>query len=282
MILGVDHIALSADEIDGAVRELATLGFTARFLDYAVYNHPAKRPFVRAFTTEHAMAYCTSGRPGVAIEVTVHGEPPGIGEAGYRILLASVPTAPTRTVVGGVDDPCRDWWHRVGAGPATVMPCPRLRTTYWIARTTTARSRDGARVQGLMVFLDRLDESLGFWTRGLGLALEAGEPSRWAHLRPSTALPQWTLDVFLVAATGSAAKREWYLDDAGFPCLAFVTNDVERDRARLREYGAAETGEVFEISVSERTVRACIARGPSGEPIELIEVLSKRAGERRR
>jgi hypothetical protein len=278
MILGVDHIALSADEASGAISELEELGFSPRFRDLFVPNHPAKRPFVHQLEAMHAVAYCSGQAPGVAIEITAHGvlRPEGAG-LGYGVLLAGLPLKVRAMGSEVLDHPLGTWWRRVGRGSVREVRSPRFKATWWVDAAVGPSANAGSRVGGVMVGVEKLDRSLAFWTNGLGLTAGRGaaEPPRWRMLRPSTPIPQWVLDVFLVE-DGSAAKTWWYLDDPGFPCVAFLTTDIHADRDRLQQHGAAEVGEVFELSVAGRSLELCVLRGPSGEPVELIQVTDRR------
>lgn len=279
MILGVDHIALSAEEIDCAIRELEELGFSPRFRDLAVPNHQAKRPFVHQLGATHAVAYCSSQARGVAIEVTVHGalRPEG-AELGYGVLLSGLP--PNARAIGSeaLDHPLGAWWQRMGKGRVREVRSPRLRATWWMEEPTGCHSETGSRVTSVMVNVRELDRSLAFWTEGLGLTAGRGtlDRPRWRRLSPSTPLPQWALEIFLVETDGVGSKPWWYLDDPGFPCVAFLSTDIDEDRARLQHHGAAEVGEVFDVHVAGRPLGVCVLRGPSGEPVELIQVAGRR------
>lgn len=278
MILGVDHIALSAEEIDGAVRELEELGFSPKFSDVAVPNHRAKQPFLRRFEAAHAVAYCSSRASGVAIEITVHGslraEDAG---PGYGVLLAGLSQDGKAMGSKVLEHPLGAWWHRVGKGSAREIRSRHLGTTWWVEVPPGPCAEVGTHVEAVMVCVNELERSRAFWTDGLGLAEGRGvvDQPRSRLLRPSTPLPQWAVDVFLIETGGSESER-WYLDDPGFPCVAFLTTDIDNDRARLRHHGAAEVGEVFNVQVAGLALEVCFLRGPSGEPVELIQARGRR------
>ena len=58
MILGVDHIALSCEDIVQATEFLKQYGFSIQFIDKSVPNPPAKEKLLRSYHPIHSLAYC--------------------------------------------------------------------------------------------------------------------------------------------------------------------------------------------------------------------------------
>jgi hypothetical protein len=82
MILGVDHLAMTATCLDEADHDLVARGFHRVFTAQAVVNHPSKAPLLGRHHPTHDLGFY---RPplGVPIEVTVHGKAPS-GRSPFR------------------------------------------------------------------------------------------------------------------------------------------------------------------------------------------------------
>ena len=72
MILGVDHLALTTNDLDSTHRSLVSQGFECVFMERDVKNHSAKRLMLHDFQPVHDLALYRA-ESGVAIEVTRHG-----------------------------------------------------------------------------------------------------------------------------------------------------------------------------------------------------------------
>ncbi|MBO4750881.1 MAG: hypothetical protein J5546_11250 [Lachnospiraceae bacterium] len=64
------------------------------------------------------------------------------------------------------------------------------------------------------------------------------------------------------------------LDQAGYCCLAFVTNNAEKERTRLIQKGITVT-EIDELTLGEKILKIFFAYNTCGDVCELIEVLDK-------
>ena len=68
---------------------------------------------------------------------------------------------------------------------------------------------------------------------------------------------------------------ESYLDQAGFPCLAFISNDLVSDRLQLIQCGAQNISEISDHTINGKALKVAFGRGPSQELVELIEIEKK-------
>ena len=84
----------------------------------------------------------------------------------------------------------------------------------------------------------------------------------------------WSLIVILAETINDDSLP--MLDDAGFPCLALLTTNLERDREKLKEAGTNNSSGQFQLTVNQKQLKVEIFRGTNGELIELVEILSKR------
>lgn len=278
MILGLDHIALSCRDINEAAQDLARVGYKIRFLDRDVPNRPVKRAFLRDYVPLHSLAYCHHpDHP--PIELTQHSAPlqgdPGI----YEPLLAfdtdadvsarSTPKLHTAAWSLAFD---------IHADPALWNP---LGAPMW----TSSSPIQGARA--VLCQVTDLDESTALWTDGLGFRWN-GEANKgsgedggtdWCRLTRAGPFSDWSLDLLLVEHL-SASRSSTTLDAPGFPCLAFLCTDLTADTEHLTACGLMETTGEFQVVVNDRRLLVNVGRGPSGELIELIQILEDADHER--
>lgn len=72
----------------------------------------------------------------------------------------------------------------------------------------------------------------------------------------------------------SDTRKFFSLDDAGFTCLAFVSNSIEKDLTVFSEAGYDVT-EIEPLEINKRMLRIAFMRGACGELVELVEVTSR-------
>jgi catechol 2,3-dioxygenase-like lactoylglutathione lyase family enzyme len=128
-------------------------------------------------------------------------------------------------------------------------------------------------VRAVLVPVKDLTRSLPFWTEGL----RAREVKRgvekglsWAHLAWHSPMPRGSLDIILSETESRIGPS--HLDKAGFNCLAFLSNDLLKDRLRLMGLGALEAGEPSDHVVDGKPLKISFIKGPDGELVELIEM----------
>jgi membrane-bound inhibitor of C-type lysozyme len=95
------------------------------------------------------------------------------------------------------------------------------------------------------------------------LGLEQSDPRTLTFESPLTD------PTFVELREASSASGETYLDTPGYPCLAFVTTDIEAELARLDKAGYDVTA-VETIALPEKTLEIGFVMGPTGEPVELV------------
>lgn len=259
MIVGVDHIALSAPALAPAATALRGAGFEPGLSRDPLSDHPAKLPFLGRATAHHATAMYHA-KQSVAVEVTVHA-PMAVATAqsGYEVLLMS--PAEDRGSAAAPAWPSEAWAAIGRHGAACAWP--ELGARYW---------RVAGPAAGVLAVAARVvdpERSIRFWTEGLALVPAPSASRTVRALRSASRFGPWSLDVLLHE---SPAAAEATLDAPGFPCLAFVSTDVPRDADRLARHASA-VGETFDLRLGDRDLRLVFARGPSGELVELVGVL---------
>jgi catechol 2,3-dioxygenase-like lactoylglutathione lyase family enzyme len=271
MILGVDHLALSCDDVRTTTQSLTEYGYRLGFLQTNMPNHELKRPFLGEYNSLHSVAYCV-GKRGVALELTDHGGLLRNQDSHYQLLMGGD--------LGGASlweiesNSWSDTWQDAYGckEPKTAM-FHGLHAQYWFDRASHGLEDSG--VRALLIPVANAEKAEHFWQRGLGCQRVSegvsNDGTRWRRIafRSPTA-QNWSLDIIL--AEKRIEIKAPMLDDSGFPCLAILTTSMKRDMEKLWETGVTESTGEFMVEVNGRTLKVLIFRGPDDELIELIEI----------
>jgi hypothetical protein len=85
-------------------------------------------------------------------------------------------------------------------------------------------------------------------------------------------VPSWNLNIKLILSETKLEDNR--LNIEGLSCLAFVSNDIHRDRQCLLNGGAREISQVFETQLDGNRFKVVMCRTPNGNMLELFEVSS--------
>jgi len=269
MILGVDHLALSCENLDVDGPAIVRAGFEEKFRQYLVPNSPGKRPFLVEYRPEHSVGYYQTTN-SVAIELTQHGTPLKEGESGYQVLLSKPPEG-----YRSGERKSERWksvWKRAYSCASPQMAVwPNLQAQFWY--DSSDGNDTNTKVKAVLVPVPNLEEAETFWNKGLGCHSYSksltGEKPRWSLMGFVSPAGSWSLDVILAESSESRSMPR--LDQAGFPCLALLTTSIKRDARRIWNAGAEESTGEFQVEVNGKPLRVAVFRGPDGNLIELIE-----------
>ncbi len=67
--------------------------------------------------------------------------------------------------------------------------------------------------------------------------------------------------------------RATFLDDSGYPCLAFISNNAAEERKRFASVGIRVT-EIQKTTINKKTLEIFFAIGPQHEMVEIIGIIS--------
>jgi catechol 2,3-dioxygenase-like lactoylglutathione lyase family enzyme len=270
MILGVDHVALSCQDINDGAKVLIETGYRLKFLQEAVPNHPAKRHLLKSYEPGHSLAYLQADQ-SISVELTQHSSRLDAAPSPYQVFLDGCPPHAR---------PCEDkvlaaWasvWQRVlGCGKPAMARLAPLNAQFWYDAHDCQLSR--GQIRALMVPVSDLARAERFWCGGLRCHLiQRGtgvNELRWSHIAFRAPVPTWSLMVILAEVDKTAMP---YLDDPGFPCLALISNRLTMDKESLLKVGAHDISEEFPLVVGQKCLKIVIMRGPDNELIELIQL----------
>lgn len=280
MILGVEHIALSCTNLQHGAAALKEAGYDIKFMANSLPNAPAKQPLLRSYGQAHGIAYAQY-RGQTSIELTQHTEKSNSQFSQLNVLLSQMPPAVTAMPSNPTTDLIREVWTSAGLcqKPSIGFWGP-FEIPIWAEVPNKPLAHDSiSSVKAILLPCADLPASGKFWEHGLGCKLQnrASPMSRipWAQFRFHSIVPGWCLDVLLMQAINPEDQEQTFLDDKGFPCIALLTNSMEKDIERLRELGAHCITPIFSLAVNQKPLRISIFREPSQQLIELIEIGSR-------
>ena len=108
-----------------------------------------------------------------------------------------------------------------------------------------------------------LDREKTFWLEVLGFK-EKGENI----LTFSSTISSWSCMIKLVETPQIGLTT---LDSRGYPCMAFFTNNLERDIRNAQVKGGYDFTDIFEFYINNRNVKIAMFRTPGGSICELIQ-----------
>jgi hypothetical protein len=274
MILGVDHIALSCTDVQRGVALLEQAGYRPRFVQQALPNHPAKQPLLRTYDPLHAVAYCRADQ-GVALELTRHAHPLQAAVSPYQVLLNGASAAAQPVTLARATE-WDDVWRSVAAVEQPVTAeWADLHAQFWY--DAAYNQGHTAFVRAILLPVAALQPSAYFWVQGLGWHIQqhgtTTSGAAWMSLVLRAPVAAWRLELVLLETADPIAVP--YLDDAGFPCLALMTNNLAQDCEKAVHAGGQQVCDNFTLTVAEKTLSIGILRGPDGELVELIEFVKQ-------
>lgn len=271
MILGVEHIALSCESVIQGVHHLREIGYQAKFVQEAVPNHPTKKGILTTYDPLHSIAYCQSNR-SVALELTQHSAPLDSALSPYQVLFS---TAPANVIPFKGETPScwANIWHTVvGCQQPVAALWEPFRAQFWYDASSPS-APESISIRALLVAV--ADPSLAekFWCDGLGCRVvnrgTAENNQHWTRVAFRAPIRTWALDVIL--AQGDRPESVSHVDASGFPCLALISNHIDKDTQTVAELVGQPALAKFNLEVGGKLLRIVLVHGFDGELIELIE-----------
>ena len=280
MILGIDHVALSCSNMEDDLRSVQRSGLEVIFVHRDLPNSITKKPFLSSYQTVHAAAYCQAVR-GISLEITAHGAPVEEAASWYQVLMEGLPEnqGPFKGRL-----PCSSeiWEKTLECQNAQAAVWRPFKAQFWYDASKSAAGPESGSakrellIRALLVPVTEIERSLLFWTEGLKFrVMKRGKENgqAWIHLSWRSPIPKWSLEVILSETKETLGVP--YLDRPGFPCLAFISNDLVSDRLQLIQCAAQNISEISDHIINGKALKVAFARGPSQELVELIEIAKK-------
>jgi hypothetical protein len=266
MILGADHLALSAVDLGRASAILEDAGLRRAFAEEAAPNAEVKAPLLERYRRLHALAFFRPEGDGLPLEVVVHAE---------AYAQTPAPFMPVLRARGGIGRPAAtpaghlDWAPVLAAnedlGPAERRRWDGLEAAFWLL---PARAGAPTAICCVLLAAANLASELHFWETA-GFKPVASVPGEWTRLRLAAPVPAWRADVIVAKGLGAPHAL---LDSPGFPCLACLTSDLDADMQRLAAAGGYDVTVPFEVRVNGKSLKVALCRSPGGAICELLQI----------
>jgi len=241
MIVGVSHLTVACPTLNIDIVQSLANGGEVDFYEQNLPSHSTKSIFLSRSADLHGIAYVRFNE-GLPIElVSYYREPagfPGVFQPYYGTdMLSSVP-------------------------PAAATAMEEVGIT--------------SGLNGVSVASADLGRSVHFWTQAMGYrkvtcSQDVDPSNAWILLRRESPIAQWRLNLLLHHEQEVIPFP--FLDGPGTTCLAHLSSSIELDLPSLLKGGGEAATEPFEMMINGKKLKIAIVRGPSGEYIELIQVV---------
>ncbi|MBP2447307.1 hypothetical protein [Rhizobium leguminosarum] len=267
LILGLSHIALNTPDIERSTARLAMLGYTTRFDEPDLENHPAKFALLERYQPRHHIR--SLGAPGgMAIELLDHGYTGGMQSADLiPVFQSPEPLQGWQTLTPDCLPLTQEAWRRLGVtlnAPLEVFHDPELMLTFVWFSAREASGLFACLMPSLNVDVSkellsslrfRPDAACGLWS------LLSPIPALQARLLPIEYCdhPNWLL--------------RSPLDAAGSPCVALVARGSGHPHLPMLSTPRGDS-ESFALMVNDRSLKITLVRSDHGPVIELVEPIA--------
>lgn len=268
MILGIDHLACSTANLEMGLSVLQQWGYKSRFVQECVPNKTEKKSFLRHFLPLHKIAYLEN-EAGPPIELTYHSDQLHASGSAYHPLFRRMDLegnySSERSAAVDI------WTEIVSEQRLVIRHCPEFSSNI-----ASIPVDSGQGIQAILYHVKNLKAAALLWCDGMTFRIVRegkGDLKNYMIVRLESPLPKRSVDVVLWENEDSGKRS--YLDDAGFPCLAILTNDINSDLERMTLSGVHESSGPFELEVGGKSMQIAICRGSNEELIELIQIRRK-------
>ena len=278
MIIGLDHLTLSANEFDSGIAFLEEVGFKVRFVNKDLLNHKFKKNYLREYSSLHDVVYLDGIAGGPAIEVIVHGK---------KDLDSNQEIQQNIFMSGNISS----YSESIDSNEARILKawkpdCEQICGVDFGSFGISAYGIDNSMVAGAKVYcstlkVTQLDPALKFWVDMLGFKMvdeiRNTDDIRWAELVFPSGIAAWRLNLLIIEWPNNFPMS--YLDDRGFTSFCFISTNISRDRDNLNAYPGVTMSDIFKLNPGRNLLDVCVGRGPNNELVELIQVNNENSGK---
>jgi hypothetical protein len=230
MLVQLDHIALTAEDLSRHDAFLQALGYECVFSYRGIPNPENKRELMGEWSDSHSLVLYKRGE-SIPIELIDYGYTVESHDP-YKLPFEVFTSSQNCTRLEGIEK-----------------------------QKTTSSEESRHLFDHVCVRTPVPNESRKFWA-DLGLTQLAEE-----HLQYDSPLMDHPITVELQLSPITPGSS--LLDGKGFRCLAFVTNSIEEELGRLSDLGYTTTS-IRRIDLPHRSMQLAFVIGPAHEPVELV------------
>ncbi len=251
MILGVDHLQISAPRMRDAGAFLGELGYSQQFDGPNFLKGKIENEIYRDSSKNMIWFKADDGSMPVEL-INSHSYSGVIGCSVYGSLLQNNqrPTASR-------------------SENETTFP-EALMTRFGIWPAGAQKMAEKVILAGMRAYTHTPDESLKFWTEGLGFRV-IEDSADGACLLAMGRRPVGS-GLFLILTPQEEIRGPFlFIDDPGCLMLSFLTTNINHDMARLSKNNGQTRNTTLDLRVNNRALTVGFATGPGGENVELIQ-----------
>ena len=251
MIIKIDHIAISSMSFEKHVDILKSVGYKPAFMEKDIKNLQIKRPLLKNFHENHDLALLTSiGNFNIELINHRHINP----NYGYIIPLFEFEPISNRLTKDDQEIYSGDSFFRyVGAKDLDAL--------------SKLNNLDGTDFQFNKIILKtkNIQRSIEFWKCFGFKVFKAGND--FAVMEFKSLFDTSKYAIYLQKS--DTTESEYFLDDKGFNCIAFISNSATHEKQTLFDKGI-ETTEIEKLVLNGKELNIFFAMGHFGELVEII------------
>ncbi|MFH1411678.1 MAG: hypothetical protein ABIG55_03440 [Candidatus Omnitrophota bacterium] len=256
MIIQIDHIALSSDDIEGDVETMKRLGYRPVFVEKDIKNLRIKRDLLSVFNSRHDAALMVSdGNFGVELIDHKHTD---IRRNNIMPVFENVPEG----FIEEVEE------RQINGAVFMEADMKDLDAPVYCLNNAEAGS---FRFNKAVVKTRDVRRSIAFWQCfGFRVIQHAEERAVMEFASP---VSKYAYRIYL--QNSDSVNDMPLLDNAGYNCIGFISTEAENEKDVLDGKGFRTTG-IEDVTLNGRTFDIFFAIGDCGELAEVISVKNER------
>lgn len=263
MILGIDHLTLTVEYFEEAIRFFEKFGYRVEFIEKKLLNDKSKVKFMKEFIKYHKIAYLKSKGRSPAIELISYGRKENRCVFPYpNVIFKGNQLGEAIDEDDGVKFLVEELFDVEGV-KKVYLPIIGKQVYY------IPGDEDFSSLWGFLLLTNDLVSTLKFWTQALGFRLLKIN-NKGALIEFPTYIKNWQLRIGIIY--GLDKREPIYLDSIGFNCMCFLTTEIKKDFRLLSKYNTVKVGEIFDLRVGGNRLNVGLAKEVNGSFIELIEI----------
>lgn len=232
MILDIDHIALSSNDFNSVITLFEKLNYEIAFTEKKISNLKIKQKLMKNFPPFHDLCLMTS-KFNVNIELINYNK-------FNQVDGFIIPIFETSEL-------------KILQSQLHFLQIPNV----------LKQSKNHFVFNKFVIQSHNIEQSIFFWNE---LGFKNLNPERNQFLFESI----FSSKKYELFIKFTKIKKDYLLDNSGWPCIAFLTNSIVNEKDRLSEY--FETTKIESILINKKELKIFFVKGPSNELVEIISV----------
>ena len=265
IILGVDHICTSCNNIKIGTERFQSLQYNTMFMEYGLQSPKEKKPYLKKFTKIHDAAFLKSNK-GLAIEVIDHHSESIKMNGPYKVLLKNRNES-SSNLKNIKNDPIKQLIEKAFGFNISHEKISDFDISYYNPEESSSNG-----LSAVIIECENLYTSSKFWEKGIGFrtikAVKGKLP--WCMMEFPGLVSSMKIKLLLVET--KKIKTKFYLDYSGWTCLSFIVKGIDSALKQVKKYGAIDIGQPYKMEIGGNNLFLSFFRGPEGELIEFLEL----------